>query len=132
MRILQLAVVAAFFAVPAAAQPPQQGAAAAFHAPSILCDTSEQLQSILAAFGDGVDSGTARFAELYRTPNDRNEPTCAITGVRTALTTGATALGLVDLAGAEFYGWIVRIENPAGEGYFLYLESPAEALKNSI
>ncbi|MGH6926007.1 MAG: hypothetical protein ACRED5_19955 [Propylenella sp.] len=130
MKRLAFAAMAAFLAAPAAAQPPPQGWVGEFSA-SILCDTREQLQSIVDAFEEGPVAAEERFQELYRRQNDRSEPTCAVAGV-VAVASGTTDLGLIEFGGEMAYAWIVRIANDAGEGYYLYLESRTEALKNSI
>ena len=132
IRIPALATAILLLAAPANAQPPPWGWVGAFPRPSILCDTSEEVQSILTAFETGVGAGAARFAELYRKINTRREPTCAVTSIRTATAVGSTTLGRVSIAGNEGYGWIVHIKNGASDGYYLYLESRAEALKNTI
>ena len=132
MKALTFALAATAFAGSAFAQPPQIGSVSAFPTPSILCDTSEQIQSILTAFEGGVEAGTERFAELYTLQNHLREPTCAIAAIRVGLAVGSENLGRVEIGGAEFYGWIVHIENAAGAAYYLYLESPAEALRNTI
>jgi hypothetical protein len=132
MKAAALALAATALAGSAFAQPPKQGWVGAFPTPSILCDTSEQVQSILTAFEGGVEAGTARFAELYVLQNHLREPTCAIAAVRVGLAVESENLGRVEIGGAEFYGWIVHIENAAGNAYYLHLESPAEVLRSSI
>jgi hypothetical protein len=132
MRAPLLAAAAALLALPASAQPPPAGSLTGFSRPSILCDTSEQLQSIVDAFGDGAEAGQDRFVELFRKRNDRREPTCAIVTMSAVMTEGSTRLGLLNFAGADVYGWIVHVVNGGGEGYYLYLESPQEALDGSI
>jgi hypothetical protein len=126
------AAAAALIAVPAAAQPPPKGWVGPLSTPSILCDTRAQVESIVDAFEQGTEAGTARFAELFQTMNNRQEPTCAIAALRTVVAVDSTDLGQLSIAGAELFGWIVHIQNGAGEGFYLYLESPAEALKNTI
>jgi hypothetical protein len=127
-----VAAAAMFIAAPALAQPPSTGTVGQFPEPSILCDTSDQVQSILDAFEQSVEAGTERFAQLFEQLNHLREPTCAITPVRVGLTVSTDTLGLVDIGGATFYAWIVHIENGAGEAAYLYLETPQEALKNSV
>jgi hypothetical protein len=130
MKRLALAAVAALLAGTTAAQPPPQGWTGQFSA-SILCDTQEQLQSIVDAFDEGADAAERRFEELYRRQNERSEPTCAVVAV-VAVATDTKKLGLIDLGEGKAYGWIVRVANGAAEGYYLYLESRIEALRNSI
>jgi hypothetical protein len=127
-----LAAAAMLLAVPAFAQPPSTGSVSQFPTPSILCDTEEQVQSIVDAFEEGVEAGTERFGELFQQLNHLSEPTCAITPVRVGLAVESQNLGWVDIGGEEFYAWIVHIENGAGDAYYLYLETPEEALKNSV
>jgi hypothetical protein len=126
-----LAAAISLLAAPANAQPPSVGSVGALPT-SILCDTREQVHSILNAFEKGVEAGTSRFSELYRQINMRREPTCAVTSVGTAAATGSEELGPVSIGGGEVYAWIVHLKNGSGNAYYLYLESPAEALKNTI
>lgn len=131
-KLALAAAAAAFFAAPANAQPPPVGWLGGFPNPSILCDTSAQVQSILTAFEEGVEAGQARFVELYERMNHLREPTCAITGVRMGLAIESQTVGWLEIGGKKFYGWIIHIENGGGNAYYLYLETPKEALKNSI
>jgi len=114
------------------AQPPPEGWIGAVSQPSILCDTSAQVQSIVDAFKLGADRGTERFAELFSTLNEYQEPTCAVTIVPIAEATGSTDLGKLTIGGTEVYGWIVHIRNGAGDGFYLHLETPAQALQGTI
>ena len=63
MNILIPGLTAAtlLLAAPANAQPPALGSVGAFTTPSIVCDTREEIHSILNAFEKGVAAGTARF-----------------------------------------------------------------------
>jgi hypothetical protein len=126
-----LAAAIPLLAASANAQPPSVGSVGAFPT-SIVCDTREEVHSILSAFDKGVEAGTTRFAQLYRKVNTRREPTCAVTSVGSAAAEGLETLGPVKIAGDEVYGWIVHIEAGAGDAYYLYLEPRAEALKNTI
>ncbi len=131
MKTAQFFAAVALCAAPASAQPPPLGWTGAFATPSILCDTRAQLQSIVDAFGEGAEAGAARFDELFSLPNHRHEPTCAITSVLgVALET--TELGLLSFGDSELYGWMIHVRNDAGSGFYLYLESPAAALQNTI
>jgi hypothetical protein len=132
MKPQAFAVAVALFAAPASAQPPPEGSISQISQPSILCDTSAQVQSIVNAFERGPDQGAAKFTELFKTMNDRREPTCAVTVVPSALTAESIDLGKLEIGGADLYGWIVHIRNNAGEGFYLHLESPRQALKNTI
>jgi hypothetical protein len=132
MKVVQLIAAAALFAAPANAQPPPQGWVGALAKPSILCDTSAQLQSIVDAFERSVEAGTARFAELFRIKNQRREPTCAVVASPIVMNVGSSELGRLSFAGAELYGWILHVKNDGGEGYYLYLETPGEALQDTI
>lgn len=131
MKVTLLAA-ALLLAAPASAQPPPQGWVGALSEPSILCDTSAQVQSIVDAFQSGTDAGAARLLQFFQLMNAHHEPTCAIVAVQGAETGAADALGQVNIAGTDYFGWIVHVENRAGEGYYLYLESPYQALKNTI
>jgi hypothetical protein len=126
-----LAAAISVIAAPANAQPPSVGSVGAFPT-SILCDTRQEVHSIVDAFDNGVEAGTTRFAELYHKVNTRHEPTCAVTSVRVATAAGSEPLGPVRIAGDEVYGWIVHLQNGPGNAYYLYLEPRAEALKNTI
>src|SRR4051812_19195393 len=132
MKVSLFAAAALLVAAPALAHPPPQGWVGALSKPSILCDTSAQVQSIVDAFSRGPDAGMARFIELFRLMNANHEPTCAIVTVSVAETGESQKLGHVKIGGGDFYGWILHVENRVGDGYYLYLESPAEALNNSI
>lgn len=133
MKTPSLAMAAAvLMATSASAQPPPQGWIGPLSQPSILCDTSTQLQSIVDAFEDGMEAAHARFTELYRTPNGRHEPTCAVVVIRLAQLVESTRLGRITIGGHDVYGWMIHIENEGGEGYYLYLESPTEALRDTI
>ena len=127
-----LAATILLLAAPASAQPPPPGWIGAFPRPSILCDTSDQVHSILNAFEQDLETGAAKFTELYRTINSRREPTCAVTAVRIGIVAASEAVGPVSIAGNKFYGWIVHIGNGVGDGYYLHLEPRAVALKNWI
>ena len=131
-RLFIAAAVALWTAVSANAQPPHSGAVRPYPVPSILCDTREQLQSILAAFGQSDDVGVQRFVELYRTINDKREPTCAVTAVGVVKTLDVIELGRFRFGGTDFYGWSAHIRSGASEGHYLYLETVAEALKEYI
>jgi hypothetical protein len=132
MKVPLAMAVSLLLAVSAEAQPPPQGWIGALSKPSILCDTSAQVQSIVEAFAHGTDAGAARFFEFFRLMNAKHEPTCAIVTVSVAETGESQTLGHLRIGGGDFYGWILHVENRVGDGYYLYLESPAEALKNSI
>ena len=132
MKTPVLAAAIVFLTAPANAQPPPQGWIGALSQPSILCDTSAQVQSIVDAFGTGTDAGKARLVQLFKQMNSKHEPTCAVVAVQAAQTAETRALGRVRIAGADVYGWIIHVENRVGEGYYLYLESPLKALKNTI
>lgn len=130
MKSLLLAGTAALLAWPAGAQPPPEGWVGEF-SPSILCDTRAQLQSIVNAFGDGPEAGHERFAELFQRMNPQREPTCALVTIH-ATVAESTNLGAIDLGKGEVNAWSVRVANDTGEGFYLYLESRMEALRNSI
>jgi hypothetical protein len=132
MKPQMFAVALAFFAASAGAQPPPEGSLSQISQPSIVCDTSEQVKSIVDAFQQDPDLGAAKFAEFFQTLNDRHEPTCAVTVVPAAMTAESIDLGKLDIDGEDVYGWIVHIRNDAGEGFYLHLESPIEALRNTI
>ena len=127
-----LAVALTLCAAPAGAQPPPEGSISQISQPSILCDTSAQVQSIVDAFIRSPDQGAARFVQLFAMKNERQEPTCAVTVVPAALTAESIDLGKLDIDGQDVYGWIVHIRNDAGDGFYLHLESPRQALKNTI
>jgi hypothetical protein len=109
------AAVAALIAVPAAAQPPPKGWVGPLSTPSILCDTRAQVESIVDAFEHGTEAGTARFAELFQTMNNRQEPTCAIAALRTVVAVDSTDLGQLSIAGESF-----------SDGSFTYRTGPAK------
>ena len=79
MKTPVIAAAMAMTAAAANAQPPQEGWVGTVSQPSILCDTSAQVQSIVDAFELSPDRGSARFAELFATMNEHREPTCAVT-----------------------------------------------------
>jgi hypothetical protein len=132
MRVLSIAAGAILLTASSHAQPPPQGWIGALAPPSILCDTSAEVQSIVDAFDEGADAGKARLLELYKLMNVNREPTCAVVEVKRAMTSESTELGRVKIADANYFGWIVHIKSGAAEGYYLYLETPQEALKNAI
>lgn len=132
MKPLVFAAAAALFAASASAQPPLEGSVGEISQPSILCDTSAQVQAIVDAFERSAGEGTKKFVELFGTQNGRREPTCAVTPVPVAQTGESIELGMLQIDGADLYGWIVHIRNNAGEGFYLHLESPLQALKNTI
>ena len=132
MKTFALGAAFAFFALPAAAQPPPSGSIATVAAPSIVCDTPVQLQSIVDAFKQSSKAGEAKYVELFTKKNELKEPTCAVIPVNIALTVESKSLGRLALADGEVYAWIVHIANEAGEAYYLYLESPTKALRNTI
>jgi hypothetical protein len=128
--LLAAAIIAT--ASPASAQPPAAGWIGPLQQPSILCDTPAQLRAIVAAFVENQDAGLAKFTELYRTINERSEPACAITMVQAAETGDAIDLGQVEIGGTLVLAWILPVSNEVGNGVYLYLESQAERLSNSI
>jgi hypothetical protein len=132
MRRHIIAASAIALASSAYAGPPPKGYQGGFERASILCDTAEQLQSIIDAFELGPEAAQARYGELFATMNEKREPTCAVTAIRTATTGDATELGTFEIDGTEFRGWSVHIANDAGEGYYLYLESPKVQLMKTI
>jgi hypothetical protein len=119
-------------AAPASAQPPAAGWVGPLQQPSILCDTPAQLRDIVEAFADSEDAGLAKFSELYLTVNGRSEPTCAITMVQAAEAGDAIHLGQLEIGGTALLAWILPVSNDVGTGVYLYLESQAERLSNSI
>jgi hypothetical protein len=132
MKLPVLAAAAVLIGAPVVAQPPPSGWVGPLTQPSILCDTSEQLQSIVDAFEESAEAGKQRLVELFNLMNSRQEPTCAVVAIQMARTSGSTDLGRLSIAGADVYGWILHVENRVGEGYFLYLESPQDALRDTI
>lgn len=132
MKIPVIAAALALTPAGASAQPPQEGWVGAVSQPSILCDTSAQIQSIVDAFKLSPDQGKARYAELFATLNNYNEPTCAVTIVPIAEATGSIDLGKLQIDGTDVYGWIVHIRNSGGDGFYLHLETPAQVLANTI
>jgi hypothetical protein len=132
MRTVALGAALSLLALPAAAQPPPIGSVASIAAPSIVCDTSAQLQSIVEAFEQSLKAGEAKYLALFGQKNARSEPTCAIVPINIALTVESKSLGRLALADGDVYAWIVHIANDAGEAYYLYLEPPAKALRNTI
>jgi hypothetical protein len=132
MRRLIFAAVAAGCAVAAQAQPPPRGSVAGFAQPSILCDTQEQLQSIVNALGESLEAGQARYLDFFKMMNAQHEPTCAIVPVRMAVTGETTDLGMLSIDGTDYRGWSVHVGNRAGYGYYLYLETKAETLRDYI
>ena len=90
MKVPVFAAAALLLAAPANAQPPPQGWVGALSEPSILCDTSAQVQSIVDAFEAGTNAGKARFVELFKQKNDRHEPACAVVAVQVAHTGAST------------------------------------------
>jgi hypothetical protein len=131
-RHIFAAAAAVALAGSAYAEPPPKGYQGGFERASILCDTQEQLQSIIDAFSVSAEAAQARYAELFATMNEKREPTCAVTAIRTAVTGEAIELGTFEVEGSEFRGWSVHIENAAGEGYYLYLESSKAQLMKTI
>jgi len=103
-----------------------------FGTPSILCDTKDQLQSIVDAFDRGVDAGQARYNVLYGIQNGKHEPVCAITALRNIVAGESVDMGTLSFAGGAIHGWAVHVGNGAGDGYYLFLESNTEAMKNTI
>lgn len=127
-----LAASAMLLAGAAYAGPPPQGYRGGFEQASILCDTQEQLQSIVEAFGEGTGAAQARYSELFATRNAKSEPTCAFAAVRVAVTGESLDLGSFEIDGSEFHAWSVHIRNVAGEGYYLHLERTKDLLMNTI
>jgi hypothetical protein len=132
MNRIILAASAVLLASTAHAGPPVQGYQGGFHRPSILCDTQEQLQSIIQAFEQGLGAAQARYSELFATMNDKREPTCAVAVVRVATTGDSIDLGTFSVHGSEFRAWSVHIHNTAGEGYYLHIERTKDLLMKTI
>ena len=116
----------------AQAGPPPQGYQGGFERASILCDTQEQLQSIVEAFDESVGAAQARYSELFAKRNEKSEPTCAFAAVRVAVTGESRDLGTFEIDGSEFRAWSVHIKNLAGEGYYLHLERTKDLLMKTI
>lgn len=127
-----LAASAMLLAGAAYAGPPPQGYQGGFKRASILCDTQEQLQSIISAFDESVGAAQARYSELFAKRNEKSEPTCAFAAVRVAVTGESRDLGTFEIDGSEFRAWSVHIKNLAGEGYYLHLERTKDLLMKTI
>src|SRR5690348_9994261 len=123
MRVPLVAAAVLIMAGAASAQPPPQGWVGALATPSILCDTSAQVRSIVDAFGTGADAGKDRFAQLFKVMNTKHEPTCAVVSIQLAQTADSSSLGHVTINGSDLFAWIVHVKNQTGDGYYLYLES---------
>jgi hypothetical protein len=121
-----------FLAGTAHAGPPPKGWEGGFSRASILCDTNDQLKSIVAAFDDGVDAAQARYAQFFSTMNAKHEPTCAVTNIQSSVTTETSDLGVFEVGHESFHGWSVHVVNSAGEGFYLYLEPAKRAIDNMI
>ena len=132
MNRIILAASAVLLATAAHAGPPVRGYQGGLHRPSILCDTQEQLQSIIQAFDQGLGAAQARYGELFATMNDKSEPTCAVAAVRVATTGESIDLGTFIVDGSEFRAWSVHIRNTAGEGYYLHIERTKDLLMKTI
>jgi hypothetical protein len=132
MNRIILAASAVLLASTVHAGPPVRGYQGGLHRPSILCDTQEQLQSIIEAFGEGLGAAQARYGELFATMNDKSEPTCAVAAVRVAKTGESIDLGTFMVDGSEFRAWGVHISNTAGEGYYLHIERTKDLLMKTI
>jgi hypothetical protein len=132
MKHLVLAASAVLLASSVHAGPPVRGYQGGLHRPSILCDTQDQLKSIIAAFGQGLGAAQARYSELFATMNDKREPTCAVAAVRIATTGESIDLGTFVVDGSEFRAWSVHIRNTAGEGYYLHVERTKDLLMKTI
>jgi hypothetical protein len=131
-KALFLAAAATFFTGTAHAGPPPEGWEGGFSRASILCDTNDQLKSIVAAFNEGVDAAQSRYTELFAKMNARHEPTCAVTAIRSSVTGETSDLGIFEVAGATFHGWSIHVANAAGDGYYLYLEPAKRPIDNMI
>src|SRR5688572_20618342 len=132
MKRLILAASAVLLASTVHAGPPVRGYQGGLHRPSILCDTEEQLKSIIEAFGKGLGAAQARYSELFATMNDKREPTCAVAAVRVATTGESIDLGTFSVDGSQFRAWSVHIHNTAGEGYYLHIERIKDLLMKTI
>jgi hypothetical protein len=132
MKRIVLAASAALLASTVHAGPPVVGYQGGLHRPSILCDTQEQLKSIISAFNQGLGAAQARYSELFSTMNDKREPTCAVAAVRVATTGKSLDLGTFIVDGSEFRAWSVHVRNTAGEGYYLHIERTKDLLMKTI
>lgn len=119
--IFVAAGVVLFYAA-AFAGPPPVGWQGGFGRASIVCDTAEQLQSIVDAFATSTEAAKQRFGELFALRNAVNEPTCAVTAIRRFTAGESIDLGIITMNGTAFHGWSVNIINRNGTGYYLYLE----------
>jgi len=127
-----LAISAILLAGTANAGPPPNGWEGGFSRASVVCDTKEQLQSIVAAFDQGVEAAQSRYIQLFATMNARHEPTCAVTAVGTSVTRETADLGMFEVGRKSFHGWSIHVANDAGDGYYLYLEPSHRELDNMI
>ena len=130
MERLKLSIAAlALLCGTALAEPPPVGWTGAFSRVSFLCDTAEQLQSIVDAFAVSTETARLRFGELYALKNGKSEPTCAATAIRSFTAGESIDHGVIQMGAASYHGWSVNVVNSAGAGWYLYLEPAAEPMR---
>lgn len=100
---------------------------------TLLCDTQEQLESILTAHAEnGFAGGKVRYNELQRQRNEYFEPLC----VQGNMTDSVIIEELISVFGGLEYPsgvrtvWVVRVTYPkTGKTYFITVSNPVREKK---
>lgn len=121
MRRLLLALPIALAPQAVAAMPPSAGTIYTFVDPiftgTIICDTYEQVREIATA-----DQPGEVYLTYLATPNQRNEPTCALVAP-TGVVLDVRPVGILNEAGQEYHAYAVEAQFGAAVGFALFLEA---------
>lgn len=115
------------FSVPALAAdetpPPGSGWFGSFRAPMIVCDTKDQIASIVAASKAKPNGAQAKYGELNAARNARAEPICVVARILNVAVGESEDLGAFQFLGDVWaHGWAVHIGVSDGEGWMLYTQ----------
>jgi hypothetical protein len=120
MRRTLLALALAALPGIAIASPPAAGTSYTFYDPvfagTVFCDTLAQVRKIATA-----DSPQEVYMDLYQTPNEVKQPTCAAV-VPTGVIVSVVSLGVMHREGLHFNAWAIETNVGGTTGYALYLE----------
>jgi hypothetical protein len=107
-------------AVPAYAQPPDEGMTVSFRLPMIVCDTKERIESITQAIHENKLED--QFTKLTHEVTAKNEPACFVSRLIGVTVGDNEDLGVATVDGLTEHFWAVHIGTAKFEGFALYEE----------
>lgn len=115
--------------------PPPKGWYGNFRLPQIVCDTREQVETIVSAGRDDPDGvlAKAKFTEYKQTINAVGDPTCAVMQVHGYAVGESVSLGqFYPLPGENMTAWATHIGNSNGAFWMLFMVDTDAVLGQSI